>query len=126
MGTNYYWHHNECDCCGRYDEWHVGKSSGILQAITKWHDEEPWLRLVVGTWRQWKLHLRSGGSLWDEYGKQLDVEEFIAQVDAWGQEHRRRQWEWMRDHGRRTSTLPNPEVDYLDPDGYSFSTSDFS
>jgi hypothetical protein len=28
MGTNYYVRENICDCCGRYDEIHIGKSSG--------------------------------------------------------------------------------------------------
>jgi hypothetical protein len=27
MGTNYYSRRNRCDCCGRYDERHIGKSS---------------------------------------------------------------------------------------------------
>jgi hypothetical protein len=27
MGTNYYVRHNICETCGRYDEYHIGKSS---------------------------------------------------------------------------------------------------
>lgn len=27
MGTNYYVRLNPCECCGRYNEYHIGKSS---------------------------------------------------------------------------------------------------
>lgn len=31
MGTNYYVKHNNCECCGRHDEIHLGKSSSGWQ-----------------------------------------------------------------------------------------------
>lgn len=97
MGTNYYWRGNACDCCGRYDVIHVGKSSAgwvfgwhgvrlVPQPQPSWSCEQD--DPIVATWGKsldsaaaWTELLRSGtGELWDEYGERQDVEEFLEFV----------------------------------------------
>lgn len=137
MGTNYFWRHNLCDCCGRYDEWHICKSMTSFQAYfacPEWNETarqyDPEMPLVV-SWAKWKVLLRSGGQVWDEYACQHDVEEFISDVEAVSPERRRRQYDWVREHpiGYGRANLIDkvvPGGEWLDADGFSFYGGEFS
>lgn len=120
MGTNYYHRSGHCDCCGRYDERHIGKSMVMFRGYRPDPDwpEDPTLTLV--TWEHWKAALRADGTIRDEYGREWDVNEFIAEVESTESRQRRRQFDWMEEHYSET---PN---DWLDPDGFSFCDREFS
>lgn len=135
MGTNYYWRHNICSCCGRYDEWHICKSLVSFEgrfgepdwddAARKFLPAPP----TVASWRQWRDLIRSGGEVWDEYGKQVDVEEFISDVESTDRANRRRQYDWVVDHpdpfwDRKFGVVSRGE--WLDEDGFSFYGGEFS
>lgn len=118
MGTNHYHRTNLCDCCGRYDQRHIGKSWSMFQGYRPddWASDVPELL----SWQQWKEHLLSGGTVWDEYGREVPVAEFIADVEAVPLERRRRQTQWIFDHGY------GDEHDWHDSEGYSFCDREFS
>ena len=119
MGTNYYHRTNLCDCCGRYDERHIGKNHSMFRG----YRTEDWTNAdgpELITWRQWKEHLAESGTVWSESGYQIPVAEFIDEVEAVPVKERRRQTQWVLDHGYTTAH------DWHDPEGYSFHDGDFS
>jgi hypothetical protein len=118
MGTNHYHRYNHCDCCGRYDERHIGKSWGMFQGYRDEDEKAP-----VTSWQGWKATLRADGEVWDEYGQQVDVEEFITDVEATDSVRRRRQYDWVRDHHSYGRAM---EHDWLDADGFSFTDNEFT
>lgn len=133
MGTNYYWHYNICDCCGREDIKHICKSHNKFQGYftdSEWNDEtnqydSPKPEIV--SWQDWKnTLLNTPGQIWNEYNDHVKVDEFIKEVEAVPMESRRRQYDWMKDHGRLEQHHPGHENDWLDKDGFSFSSVEFS
>lgn len=136
MGTNYHWRHNICDHCGRYDDWHICRSTTSFRG--HFADEWPWNeakrkfdppKVLVASWAVWKMLLRHDGEVWDEYGVQRDVEEFIADVEKVKPEQRRRQYDWVRDHPiglDRPLDQVVPGGTWLDEDGFSFYGGEFS
>ena len=112
MSTNYYARYNICECCGRYDEMHIGSTYRALQTQTG-----------IRTWEQWCNFLRKPNiKVFDEYGRELEVNEFIQ---GWtprpngellvkeADEH------WNRMFG-------TPSGDFLDDQGFYFIDRDFS
>lgn len=128
MGTNYYHRTNICECCGRFDQQHICKSMVSFEAPVVWPDESPFAPVVAASsWQEWKARLVADGEVWDEYGKQWDVLEFIDGVEATDPDARRRQFDWMSKHQpARTTTEPAYGMDWLDPDGFSFYGGAFS
>jgi hypothetical protein len=122
MGANYYHRTNRCDCCGRFDERHICKSGTSFQGYRPdWaNDSTP----LIVSWEEWKTALRADGEVWDEYGQRHDVEQFIADVEATEPERRRRQYDWMVQHARDYGL--SMDRDWLDPDGFSFTLSEFT
>lgn len=136
MGTNYYWRHNICSCCGRYDQQHICKSLVMFRGYfdePEWDNDrrefKPAPPLIV-SWQQWRAKLRSDeGEVWDEYGDRLDTEEFILDVEATDADNRRRQYDAVVSYG--TPFLERkfgvqPRGDWLDADGFSFYGGEFS
>lgn len=136
MGTNYYWRHNICTCCGRYAEWHICKS---LISFQGHFGEETWNEAklsydsgpaLAASWQQWKGLIRSDGEVWDEYGRQHAIETFIADVEATTPVARRRQYQWCADHTRHIGVGHLDKVgehgEWLDADGFSFHGGEFS
>ena len=78
MGTNYYHRTNICEHCDRYDENHIGKSSGGW--VFSFHGERndvEWNFLgggVIVSLDDWKARLK-GGKIFDEYGDEISVED---------------------------------------------------
>lgn len=128
MGTNYYHRTNICACCDRYDEQHICKSLTNFEAPIRWLDEAPYGPVVVlSSWAEWKQRLREvPGQVWNEYGEQLDVEEFIQRVEATSAEGRGRQYEWMREHQPERTGRVAPDCQWVDADGFSFYGGGFS
>ena len=122
MGTNFYWYppdHKDDE----EEPLHIGKRSGagggLLSYSFQGHREG--VDTKIDSWAKWKACLLSGGHVRDEYDQVIDTQEFIAQVEATTPENRRRQFDWMRDHGYPLG----PEGDWLCDDGFSFTYKDF-
>lgn len=74
MGTNYYLRINACECCKRYDELHIGKSSAGWKFMfhkipEKAEDYSQWLELLLK------------GDIYDEYGQYVPLKDFLERVD---------------------------------------------
>lgn len=128
MGTNYYVRSRICECCGRYDEDHICKSLSTFEAKRRWDDDACETVIECGSWAEWRTFLRSNVvEVWDEYGNQHDVEDFIRDVEYMPPESRGRQHQFMlADYAHEVSDGPANGMSWLDPDGYSFSGREFS
>jgi hypothetical protein len=129
MGTNYYVAKNLCECCNRYDrEYHIGKSSyGWSFSFHGYRAE----RLV--SWPAWKEFLKNQ-IIMDEYGERVDYAWFVRNIENEkapgfvrpdGNKNLQHNAE-----GRKPNpsgyTWFNPEYDWDDEGGYSFSSREFS
>jgi hypothetical protein len=133
MGTNYYAETAPCPAacehCSRATQVHICKSLINFRGYIPdpdWPDEPFDDRLgEIRDWATWRAVLRSPEVLRivDEYGHEHDTEEFITSVEATSLVGRRRQYEWMSDH-RYDEVARGHE--WIDPDGFSFSSSAFS
>lgn len=128
MGTNYYFTANPCATCGHGEKLHICKSLTMFQARVEWPDEDPYEhRLSLTSWAEWREFLRTTpGTIEDEYGATRTVEGFIASVEAVELEYRSKQFRWMAANTNRAADGPSLGKDWLDADGFSFTTSDFS
>lgn len=137
MSTNFYWRDKPCGHCGRYEEIHVGKSSGgwsfgfrawphrlMNEEYPDWgHD--PWspFGFPVVSRADWaKVFAERPGELWDEYGRQ--VEDPLAWLDELTPpDATKRRWEngHMGPHWHR-----DPDQEWRDPEGFRFSAREFS
>lgn len=79
MSTNFYHRFNECECCGRYDERHIGKRSGGWEFSFRAYTDEEGKPFAV-SWQNWKAILKKG-RIFDEYGKEVTYDEFVADVE---------------------------------------------
>jgi hypothetical protein len=106
MGTNYYLRTNECEHCGRFDELHIGKSSAgwtfSFQALPG-----------IQSWQDWALKIQEGGRIFNEYEGKIDFTDFEKLVHSKRQE--------LHNHAREY-----PDGSFLDDEGNSFSTNEFS
>lgn len=118
MGTNYYHRTKLCPCCGRYDERHIGKSSA------GWTFSFQAVRLPDGTeivsWQDWQRELEKDGVIFDEYGREVPLDEFKA-------------WVEQKKSGPNNHTLycrvhhpSSNKYNFLDEEGNSFSWAEFS
>jgi hypothetical protein len=95
MSTDYYWRRNHCGCCNRYDKIHVFGTGMLFRAYTDDPTQTaepafplPFPATSVRAWRRlWRV---GGGSLWDEYGRMLDMDTFLAELAPgpinWGEQ----------------------------------------
>jgi hypothetical protein len=76
MGTNYYARYNECKCCNRYDEIHIGKSSAGWTFTFHATDD-------IKSFKDWALFLQNSGvKIFDEYGDEKSFSQFLQLVDG--------------------------------------------
>lgn len=82
MGTNYYWRFANCAACKRFEEIHVGKSSGTWQAYShelldpahpEWgYNIESPVGFEVRSLADWRrVFTEIPGELWNEYKEQI-------------------------------------------------------
>jgi hypothetical protein len=117
MGTNFYHRTMICECCGRYDEAHICKSMLNFQG----YPDNP---VPIVSWQDWKRAIQTPKTyVYDEYGVQILTDEFIAQVEATDPVVRRRQYDWVIEHGLQYGITTGEE--WLDAEGFSFSSRDF-
>lgn len=132
MSTNYYAETAPCPTaclhCSRVDTIHICKSMTSFRGYIPdpdWPDEFTARLGEIRDWATWRTVLRSPEVLriHDEYGRTHDVEEFIAEVEATDPAARRRQHDWMAGHCPAEVARGD---EWLDPDGFSFTSSAFS
>ena len=133
MSTIYYWHHNICKPCGRYDRLHICKSLVTFRGYfgDEWDEEKAvfvYPPLIV-SWLDWTEKLLSEGEVWNEYGDRIDTHEFINLVESTDLEARRRNYDWQVAHPDAiggTDLGVAPGQSWLDDMGFSFSGREFS
>jgi hypothetical protein len=122
MGTNYYHRTNICEHCNRYNEHHIGKSSGgwTFSFHGERNPESNSLGGVVISFSDWKSRLRKG-KIFDEYGDEISFNEFIELVEMKKDEKNN-----QTKHCRVSHPAYAKENCWLDEDGNSFSEGEFS
>jgi len=74
MGCNYFIRYNNCKCCKRYDELHIGKSSFGWDFL--FHETS-----TIKTYKDWVVLLSQPDTLIvDEYGEEISFNKFIDKV----------------------------------------------
>lgn len=133
MGTNYFWHHDICTCCKRFERLHVCKSLVTFRGHfgDEWDEVEMVLVYppLIVSWKDWTEKLLSGGEVWNEYGDHIDTHEFINQVESTDVEARRRNYDWHVAHQHDYTASPLavvPDGSWLDDMGFSFYGREFS
>lgn len=135
MGTNYYFRYNLCKCCDRYDELHIGKSSGGWQFLFHCIDEDIDLHnidpksilldisethVVIDSYEVWKKFINKFvleygiAKIFDEYDREVTPAELYDKIDS---------------KRKLLSHYHNVKEDrqcFLDPDGHSFIRGEFS
>ena len=85
MGCNFYLRKNECTCCNRYDEIHIGKSSHgwtfSFKGYDKNHYEDNGFDKPIKSWKDWKEVLNKEDNIYDEYGQKISLEELEALIE---------------------------------------------
>jgi hypothetical protein len=132
MGTNYYVAKNKCDCCNRYDkEYHIGKSSSGWAFTFQGYKYDN-----LTSWKLWKEYLwqaiyTEGHRIVNEYGEFVDYDDFVKMIETVKSPN------YVHEDGHKNSIhneegkkdkVPwfNPEYDWNDDDGYSFTSREFS
>ena len=105
MGTNYYHRTNTCPRCGRYDEQHIGKSSGGWSFSFQGTDS-------IRSYSDWLQILEGNGKIFTEYGEEVTLEDFKELVN-------------YKSGGKNHAKL-YPDDSWLDNEGHSFSSYEFS
>lgn len=128
MGTNYYMRYRICECCERYDEIHIGKSSyGWTFSFHAFRegDYESLATVGIKSYKEWIDLLENiKGGIYDEYGQEISLDEFKNLVKSKEKEKfnhttycQNSENSWDRRHA---------EVNcFLDEEGHSFSYGDF-
>ena len=123
MSTNYYHRYNICDLCERYDERHIGKSSGGWQFSFRAYQNEN-LNLVIISWNDWKSVLVKG-KIFDEYGTEISYDDFIAKVES--SKGKQNHYDYVKDSPNYREYGMKPlEGCFKDSDNWDFSYEEFS
>ena len=105
MGCNYYHESNKCDCCGRYDQDHIGKNS------CGWNFHFHSTKDII-SYKQWLERLELGGIIFDEYDRKITLDEFKELVE---ESYKEENWNHLNETG----------YGWIDEDGYSFTDGEF-
>ena len=112
MGTNYYLHLDTCPTCKHAKERiHIGKSSWGWTFTFKAYLNE-WDTLRIGTAHDWRKRTKEG-IIVDEYGKEESYDDFWKMVDD-------------KSKAEHNHAKEYPDGNFLDAEGHSFSTYEFS
>lgn len=123
MGTNFYHRTNICDHCNRYDEHHIGKSSGgwtfSFHGEREIDPEMNPLNEMITSFSDWKTRLKDS-KIFNEYDEEISLTEFLQLVED------------KRDEKNNQTTycrIEHPDYAkncWLDDEGNSFSEGEFS
>lgn len=76
MGTNYYLRTNICECCNRYDERHIGKSSsGWHFSLRIYQYDDVSIQSLADWQEEWKK-----GKIYNEYGHEVTPSEMLKNI----------------------------------------------
>ena len=114
MSTNYYLRYNICECCNRFDEIHIGKSSYKWRFLFRGYDD---FSPVLQTYDQWFEFIgdqlyRDTAEIVNEYGKIVQFGDFVEMVE-----------DKQKDPENKIHNFDN---NYVDVRGYNFSNREFS
>lgn len=74
MGTNYYLRYNICKCCGRFNQYHIGKDSGGWKFL--FHIDSAHKNID-----DWLENMRSSRyEIYDEYDNRISYHDFIFMI----------------------------------------------
>lgn len=121
MGTNYYWRKQPCSTCAHSTgSWHIGKSSiGWTFSFQALDTDSPTGRPVVSA-EDWAEVFRTcDGYIVDEYDEGIHPEAFWEMVEA------KAAVEGVKNHSKEYPGWGN-DKSYVDAEGHSFSTGNFS
>ena len=121
MGTNYYLHYDICECCGRHNEKHIGKSSAGWQFSFRGY-RSPEYQPPITSFEDWKKELQIEGKIFDEYGREISYEDFVALVEKKRSETYN-QYDYCKEHSAWRNI---DETDWKDDEGHPFSSTEFS
>lgn len=125
MGTNYYVVKDVCNCCNRYDEeYHIGKSSVGWSFSFRGYKSEN-----LTSWNSWKDFLKDK-HIKDEYGETISYDDFVTMIETV------KSPSYVNTNGRKNlqhneagkkDKYPwfDPEIDWDDSNGYSFTKREF-
>lgn len=129
MGTNYYVVENACECCNRYDEkYHIGKKSYGWAFSFQGYKYDG-----LTSWQKWKEYL-ADKTIRDEYGDTISFDEFVKLIEEYGSPNHVWKNEYQpngrknlvhNEEGRKEGWF-NSDYDWDDPEGYSFTSREFS
>ena len=125
MGTNYYVAENVCECCDRYDEkYHIGKQSYGWAFTFQGYKYDG-----LTSWQKWKEYLKDE-IIRDEYGRCVEYSDFVSMIEDWGSPNHVRESDGHKNRVHNTEGRKDgfydPEYDWDDTEGYSFSSREFS
>lgn len=122
MGTNYYHRTDICECCNRYKEKHIGKNSMGWQFSFQGYmgyEENP----KIQSFEDWKRELLADGKIFDEYGKEFSLKEFVDLVESKKTAPNHHYDYCMKHSAVRGYDMSN---DWKDDNGHAFTSSEFS
>jgi len=120
MGTNYYHRTDICECCNRYKERHIGKSSmGWQFSFQGYNKDYP----EITSFEDWKKELQADGKIFDEYGRESSFKDFVEFVESKRAESNNH-YDYCKKYSEERGY--NMRDDWKDKEGYSFTFSDFS
>jgi len=77
MGTNYDAVYNLCECCGRADRIHIGKSSAGWRFSIEVHEE------VYKDWQTFEKFIEQRNiEIYDEYGRKVTAFELLSLMES--------------------------------------------
>ena len=101
MGTNYYWEQEPCECCGRSDRIHIGKSSrGWCFSLHVYPNKE------VESLADWiRIWINEPGDIFNQYGETLSVEQMLCVIMD---RHMEQPVQWQEREYRRQHAYAGP------------------
>lgn len=141
MGTNYYLRYNICKHCGRYNEFHIGKSSmgwtftfQYINELVNPENFDPKQLLLEGSscfnieiysYEKWKEVIQKyvieykTAKIFDEYNDEIDPDELFNLIDSKKSEDKNHA-DYVKEHNFMNDSV------FKDQEGNSFSKAEFS
>lgn len=116
MGTNFYVRTNECECCDRFDELHIGKSAAGWSFGFRAHPD-----MGITTWQDWKAFI-ADKTIADEYGKVVEVDKFVKLIETvkCPNEINKSRFDAIEYY-----SLFDHDMKWVDPEGFDFNAREF-